>query len=56
MSYTILRPATHEEWLEEGKKGIGSSDAGTIMGAPFPDSVRAVPAEDREHRRHNIRG
>lgn len=36
MSYTIIRPATHEEWLQERKKGIGSSDAGTIMGAsPF---------------------
>ncbi len=36
MSYKIIRPATHEEWLEERKKGIGSSDAGTIMGAsPF---------------------
>lgn len=36
MSYRIIRPATHEEWLEERKKGIGSSDAGTIMGAsPF---------------------
>lgn len=36
MGYTILRPTTHQEWLEERKKGIGSSDAGTIMGAsPF---------------------
>lgn len=36
MSYMILRPATHEEWLEERKRGIGSSDAGTIMGvSPF---------------------
>lgn len=36
MSYRIIRPATHDEWLEERKKGIGSSDAGTIMGAsPF---------------------
>lgn len=36
MSYRILRPATHQEWLDERKKGIGSSDAGTIMGAsPF---------------------
>lgn len=36
MSYRVIRPATHEEWLEERKKGIGSSDAGTIMGAsPF---------------------
>ena len=36
MAYRIIRPATHEEWLEERKKGIGSSDAGTIMGvSPF---------------------
>ena len=36
MSYRVIRPATHEEWLEERKRGIGSSDAGTIMGAsPF---------------------
>lgn len=36
MSYRIIRPATREEWLEERRKGVGSSDAGTIMGAsPF---------------------
>lgn len=33
MSYRVIRPANREEWLEERKKGIGSSDAGTIMGA-----------------------
>lgn len=32
MSYTKVRPASHEDWLEERKKGIGSSEAGTIMG------------------------
>jgi len=32
MSYRIIRPATHQEWLEERTKGIGSSEAGTIMG------------------------
>lgn len=32
MKYTIIRPADHEGWLEERKKGIGSSEAGTIMG------------------------
>jgi putative phage-type endonuclease len=31
MSYTIVRPADHDAWIEERKKGIGSSDAGTIM-------------------------
>lgn len=29
---TILRPKTHEEWLEARKQGIGSSEAGTIIG------------------------
>ena len=32
MAYRVIRPATHEEWLDERKKGIGSSEAGTIMG------------------------
>ena len=32
LPYTIIRPATHEEWLEERKKGIGSSEVGTILG------------------------
>lgn len=32
MGYRIIRPASHEDWLEERKKGIGSSEAGTIMG------------------------
>ena len=31
MAYRVIRPATHEEWLDERKKGIGSSEAGTIM-------------------------
>lgn len=36
MAYRIINPTTHEEWLEERKKGIGSSDAGTILGVnPF---------------------
>lgn len=28
----IIIPTSHEAWLEERKKGIGASDAGTIMG------------------------
>ena len=32
MSYRIIKPATHSEWLSERTKGIGSSEAGTIMG------------------------
>lgn len=36
MAYSVIRPRDHKEWLEERKKGIGSSDAGTIMGvSPF---------------------
>ena len=41
MGYTIIRPASHDEWLRERLKGIGSSDAGTIMGAsPFSTPLR----------------
>ena len=32
MSYTIIRPESHEAWLSERSKGIGSSEVGTIMG------------------------
>lgn len=28
----IVIPRTHEEWLQERKKGLGASDAGTIIG------------------------
>lgn len=28
----ILLPRTHEEWLQERKRGLGASDAGTIIG------------------------
>lgn len=28
----IIIPETHEEWLQERKKGLGASDAGTILG------------------------
>ena len=32
----IIRPKSHEEWLEERKKGIGASDVGAILGiSPF---------------------
>lgn len=31
MGYVTIRPSTREDWLEERKKGIGSSEAGTIM-------------------------
>ena len=32
MAYRVIRPKTHEEWLEQRFYGIGSSEAGTIMG------------------------
>lgn len=36
MSYTIIRPRNHAEWLQERGKGIGSSEVGTILGLnPF---------------------
>lgn len=38
MAYRIIRPASHEEWLAERKKGIGSSEAGTIMGVNHFDT------------------
>lgn len=31
-NYMVIRPENHAAWLEERKKGLGSSDAGTIMG------------------------
>ena len=41
MSYHIVRPKDRDEWLEERKKGLGSSDAGTIMGAsPFSSPLK----------------
>ncbi len=32
MSVTIIRPATHDAWLELRKGGIGSSEVGSILG------------------------
>ena len=41
MSYSIIRPATHDEWLEERKKGIGASEVGTIFGcSPFKTPLK----------------
>lgn len=28
----VLKPDTHDEWLEQRKNGIGGSDAGTVLG------------------------
>ncbi len=36
MSYNIIRPATHAEWLAQRSRGIGSSEVATILGLnPF---------------------
>lgn len=32
MAYKIIRPADHDAWLQEREKGIGSSEATTLMG------------------------
>ena len=32
MAYRIIRPADREAWLQEREKGIGSSEATTLMG------------------------
>lgn len=42
MAYKVIRPATHEEWLEERKKGIGSSEAGTVMGVNHFDTAHRL--------------
>lgn len=31
MSNTIIRPKTHDEWLDARRSGIGSSEVGTIL-------------------------
>lgn len=41
MSYTVIRPADHDGWLAERAKGLGSSDAGTVMGvSPFTTPLK----------------
>ncbi len=41
MSYTIVRPKDRDAWLIERKKGLGSSDAGTVMGiSPFTTPLK----------------
>ena len=32
MAYKIIRPESREAWLQEREKGIGSSEATTLMG------------------------
>ena len=38
MSYTIIRPESHEDWLRERSLGIGSSDVGTLAGVSHYDT------------------
>ena len=53
-SYHILKPSSHEGWLEERKKGIGSSEVGAILGVSrfstpmkvWAKKVGLVPPED----------
>lgn len=41
MAYKIIRPADREAWLKEREKGIGSSEATTLMGVnPYEDRYR----------------
>lgn len=38
---SIIIPKSHEEWLQERQKGIGASDAGTIIGVnPWKTNVQ----------------
>lgn len=54
----ILLPRTHEEWLQERKKGLGASDAGTIIGVNkwksnvelWQEKVGIREAEDISHK------
>lgn len=40
-NYHIVKPADHDGWLAERMKGIGSSDAGTLMGiSPFSTPLK----------------
>lgn len=37
---SVIIPATHAEWLQERRKGLGASDAGTIIGVnPWKSNV-----------------
>ena len=38
MSYKVIKTTSHEQWLDERKKGVGSSEAGTIMGVNHFDT------------------
>ena len=38
MSYKVIKTTSHQQWLDERKKGVGSSEAGTIMGVNHFDT------------------
>ena len=38
MSYRVVKTTSHQQWLDERKKGVGSSEAGTIMGVNHFDT------------------
>ncbi len=41
MGWHIVRPTDHDGWLAERMKGLGSSDAGTVMGvSPFSTPLK----------------
>lgn len=54
----IILPRNHEEWLQERKKGLGASDAGTIIGVNkwksnvelWEEKVGLRQAEDLSHK------
>ena len=54
----IIIPSTHEEWLQERKKGLGASDADTIIGVNkwksnielWEEKVGIREAEDISHK------
>ena len=42
MSYKVIKTTSHQQWLDERKKGVGSSEAGTIMGVNHFDTPLLV--------------
>lgn len=57
---SIILPETHEAWLQERKRGLGASDAGTILGVNnwksntelWEEKVGLREAEDIGHKPH----
>lgn len=54
---SIIYPKTHEEWLQERKKGLGASDAGTIMGMnPWKSNVQLWAEKTGQREAEDISG